>query len=88
MEDGDYIPKPWRVKRDLREGKRGIAAGIAWAENGRAMADVEIVLKASPLSLLDQATDDGRIGDQACSSSSSALASFKSSVSKPSVNRP
>jgi hypothetical protein len=28
------------------------------------------------------------IGDQACSSSSSALASFKSSVSNPSVNQP
>jgi hypothetical protein len=33
------------VARDVREAKRGIAAGIAWAEEGCVMADVELVLK-------------------------------------------
>ena len=56
-----YIPKPWRIQRDLREGKRGIIDGIKWAQDGRAMADVEIVLKASPSCLLDQSTDDERL---------------------------
>jgi hypothetical protein len=43
------LPSRWRLDRDVREAKRGIAAGIAWAEDGRAMADVELVLKASGL---------------------------------------
>jgi hypothetical protein len=55
-----FIPKPWRVKRDVREGKLGILDGIRWAEDGRAIADVEIVLKASPSCLLDQLKDDAQ----------------------------
>jgi hypothetical protein len=50
-----YIPKPSHIKRDLRDGKRGIIDGIKWAQNDRAMADVEIVLKRGPgLPLIDQ----------------------------------
>lgn len=56
-----YIPKPWRVKCELREGKRGILEGIRWAQEGRAIADVEIALKAHPLGLMDQSTDDERL---------------------------
>ena len=37
---------------------------------------------------LQQSEDGFEIGGQACSSSSRALASFRSSVSKPSVNQP
>jgi hypothetical protein len=50
-----YIPKPWRIQRELREGKRGILDGIEWAQDGRAMADVEIVIKRGPgIPLVDQ----------------------------------
>jgi hypothetical protein len=52
-----FIPKPWRLQRDLRDGKRGILDGIQWAQEGRAFADVEIVLKAHPSSFMDQSTD-------------------------------
>jgi hypothetical protein len=43
------VPSRWRLDRDAREAKRGIIAGIAWAEDGRAMADVELVLKVTGL---------------------------------------
>jgi hypothetical protein len=56
-----FIPKPWSVKRDVRDGKRGILDGIQWAQEGRAIADVEIVLKAHPYGLMDQSTDDERL---------------------------
>ena len=49
-----YVPKAWRVKRDVREGKRGIVAGIRWAENGRSIGAVEAVVKWSGMN----ATDD------------------------------
>jgi hypothetical protein len=50
-----FIPKPSRVKHDVRYGKRGILDGIKWAQEGRAMADVEIVIKRGPdIPLVDQ----------------------------------
>jgi hypothetical protein len=52
-----YVPSRWRLDRDAREAKRGIAVGIAWAEDGRAIADVEFVLKVTGL---HHSTDDER----------------------------
>jgi hypothetical protein len=52
-----YVPKQWRVKRDVRDGKRGVVAGIAWAENGRSIAAVEAVVKWSGTNATD---DKGR----------------------------
>ena len=40
-----FEPSLKRLDRDAREAKRAIAVGIAWAEDGRAIADVEFVLK-------------------------------------------
>ena len=39
-----YVPKQWRLNRDLRNGKRGVLAGIAWAENNRSFYTVQLVL--------------------------------------------
>jgi hypothetical protein len=52
-----YVPSRWRLDRDARDTKRGIAVGIAWAEDGRAIADVEFVLKVTGL---HHSTDDER----------------------------
>ena len=37
--------KPWRVKLGVRAGKRGIIAGMKWAEHNRSFYQVESIVK-------------------------------------------